>query len=159
MLAILRDLVDHKWYANACLLTAIGRHQPAAQDDELRKLLHHILLANKFWLALSMEQAFSIEKESSVPEFLAIITGNYRKTHATESEWIAHIRETDLDRTLETPYIPGGSFSIAEGVMQVCMHSHGHRAQCATRLRQLGGNPPATDFILWLKERRAPEWP
>lgn len=158
MLSMLRNLVDHKWYANSSLLTAIGQHQPAAHDEELRKLLHHILLANKFWLALSMEQAFSLEKESNVPESLAIIAGNYRETHATESKWIAQIQEADLARALQTPYISGASFSVAEGLMQVCMHSHGHRAQCATRLRLLGGKPPASDFILWLKERKAPEW-
>ena len=44
-------------------------------------------------------------------------------------------------------------------MMQVAMHSLGHRAQCATRLRALGGNPPNTDFILWLKERPAADWP
>jgi uncharacterized damage-inducible protein DinB len=38
------------------------------------------------------------------------------------------------------------------------MHSHGHRAQCATRLRLLGGTPPAMDFILWLKDRPVPDW-
>jgi uncharacterized damage-inducible protein DinB len=43
-------------------------------------------------------------------------------------------------------------------MMQVVMHSQGHRSQCATRLRQLGGTPPAMDFVLWLKERPEPEW-
>jgi uncharacterized damage-inducible protein DinB len=39
--------------------------------------------------------------------------------------------------------------------MQVCLHSHGHRAQAAKMLRRLGGEPPATDFILWLANRPA----
>jgi uncharacterized damage-inducible protein DinB len=32
------------------------------------------------------------------------------------------------------------------------MHSHYHRGQNATRLRELGGVPPGTDFIEWLRE-------
>jgi hypothetical protein len=47
---------------------------------------------------------------------------------------------------------------VAQAYMQVCMHSHGHRSQCATRLRALGGEPPVTDFIVWLNERPAPAW-
>lgn len=49
---MLRDLIHHKGYANASLLKAIRQHEPAAQDPELRKLLHHITLANRFWLRL-----------------------------------------------------------------------------------------------------------
>ena len=48
----------------------------------------------------------------------------------------------------------GGSASRA-----AVMHSYGHRAQCATRLRQLGGIPPQMDFVMWLKDRPAPDWP
>jgi len=59
---------------------------------------------------------------------------------------------------LETPFIAGSSFSISEALIQVCMHSHGHRAQCATGLGLLGGAPPAMDFILWLKEHPTPDW-
>jgi uncharacterized damage-inducible protein DinB len=45
---------------------------------------------------------------------------------------------------------------VAQAIVQVCMHSQGHRAQCAKMLRRLGGAPPMTDFILWLANRAAP---
>lgn len=159
MLAMLRDLIAHKGHANAALLNAILQHEKAARDDELRKLLHHILLANRFWFMLSLGRELALEKESQVPESLETITRQYRETHEQEFEWITRIQESDLARRLETPFIPGYTFSVAEGMMQVCLHSHGHRAQCATRLRLLGGTPPVTDFILWLKERPSPDWP
>ena len=39
------------------------------------------------------------------------------------------------------------------------MHSQHHRAQNATRLRELGGKPPTTDLIVWYwKGRPAPHW-
>jgi uncharacterized damage-inducible protein DinB len=158
MIDLLHDLIRHKAYANAALLKAIRRHEPAAQDPELRRLLHHIILADRFWLLLTLGHPFLQEEESPVPESLEAIAARYRETHTQELEWWSGLRESDLARTLETSFIPGHRYSIAQAAMQVCMHSHGHRAQCAARLRLLGGTPPAMDFVLWLKERPAPDW-
>jgi len=158
MIDLLHDLIRHKAYANAALLKAIRPHEPAAQAPELRKLLHHIILADRFWLLLTLGRPFLQEEESPVPESLEAIAARYRETHTQELEWWSGLRESDLARTLETSFIPGHQYSIAQAAMQVCMHSHGHRAQCATRLRLLGGTPPAMDFVLWLRERPAPDW-
>jgi uncharacterized damage-inducible protein DinB len=39
------------------------------------------------------------------------------------------------------------------------MHSAHHRAQIATILRQLGGEPKVSDFIVWIsKGRPSPCW-
>ena len=159
MIDLLRDLIRHKAYANAALLNAIQRHEPAAQDPELRDLLHHIILANRFWFSLILGRPFSRDEESRIPESLEAITTRYRETLGEELEWVSQLRESDLARMLETSSLPGQQYSIAQATMQVCMHSQGHRAQCATRLRLLGGTPPGMDFVLWLKDRPAPDWP
>ena len=65
----------------------------------------------------------------------------------------------DLERTLKSPLIPNGECSVAQAFMQLCLHSHGHRAQAAKLLRRHGGTPPASDFILWLTKRPGAEWP
>jgi len=154
----MQNLVRHKGYADASLLSAIRQNDRATQDNDLRELLHHIILANRFWLMQTLGRPFALEEERRVPESLEALVGRYRETHIEELEWISKLDETDLGRKLESPFIPAGSCSVAEGMMQVCMHSHGHRSQCATRLRLLGGTPPALDFILWLKERPAADW-
>jgi uncharacterized damage-inducible protein DinB len=158
MLAILKDLVRHKVHANAALLQAISEHEPVASDVELRTLLHHVILANRFWFSLMRGDPFDSKEESRMPDSLAAIAQLYRNTHTQELDWIAGIQNADLARTIETPFIPGQTFSIEQTLLQVCLHSHGHRAQCATRLRQLGGIPPSMDFILWLKDRPGPDW-
>ena len=158
MVNLLQDLVRHKAYANACVLRAIQQHETAARDQELLTLLHHIILANRFWFLLTVGSPFLHENESRVPESLAAIAAQYRETHCAELEWVSELRELDLDRILETSFIPGRSFSVGQVLIQICLHSHGHRAQCATRLRVLGGTPPAMDFVLWLEERPAPDW-
>lgn len=149
---MLRDLVHHKNYANAALLNAIAENQRASADPELRHLLHHIILANRFWLALFEGHAFDIDNESRAPESLEAIAMLYRETHEREIRWISGLHDPDLDRVVVTPFLPDRSFSLAQAMMQVCLHSHGHRAQSAAKLRALGGNPPPTDFITWLKE-------
>ena len=158
MLPMLKDLLLHKEYANASLIKAISQHEPAAQDPELRKLLHHIILANRYWLFLILERPFAVEEESQLPESLGAITALYRETHAQEGQWIARLHEDALARALETPFIPGLRCSVAQAIMQVCLHSQGHRAQCASRIRSSAGEPPTLDFILWLKERPAADW-
>jgi uncharacterized damage-inducible protein DinB len=156
---MLTDLVQHKWYANARFLAAMREHPEASIDQHLRELMHHVLLANRFWFCLSRDVPFSFETESRTPESLPALVAQFRDTHAEETGWLPKVSEQDLQRQLRTPYIPGRSFSIEQGIVQICMHSHGHRAQGAVRLRQLGATPPTLDFITWLKDRPGVEWP
>jgi uncharacterized damage-inducible protein DinB len=158
MIRMLKDLVRHKGYANAAMLKAIRQHGAAAQDAELRAALHHILLANRFWLSLILERPFDLEAESKIPGSLGDLTTTYRDTYRREIEWITGIGENDLERTVETTFMPGQRYSVAQGMMQVCLHTQGHRAQCATRLRLLGGTPPPMDFVIWLKDCPEPDW-
>lgn len=158
MLAMLQDLVQHKWHANAVLLSAVRQHPPAATDEDLRKTLHHIILANRFWFMLTLSQPFDVEKEAQVPVALEAIAAVYRETCTSELDWIGRARDADLERRLESPYFKGQTFSVAEGFLQICLHSHGHRAQCSTRLRALGLTPPNMDFIMWVRNRPAAQW-
>jgi uncharacterized damage-inducible protein DinB len=158
MLPLIRDLFGHQAYADASMLSAIGKHEPAAADRELRVLLHHILLAHRFWIHLGQGLPFSPDEEAEVPESLEPLVARYRDTHVLEQAWLERIDESGLARTLESPYLPGRRVSVSEALMQVCLHSQGHRSQCAARLRALGGAPPTLDFIVWLKDRPAPVW-
>ena len=130
MLAMLQDLVRHKNYANALLLNAIAEYEVAAADAELRGLLHHVILANRFWLFLLIDCPFDTNRESLVPESLRAVAALYRETQEKEIEWITGLRETELERRVVTPFLLDQSFSIPQALMQVCLHSYGHRAQC-----------------------------
>lgn len=46
---MMRDLIAHKEHANTILLTATRQHPHASRITELLELLHHILVANRFW--------------------------------------------------------------------------------------------------------------
>jgi uncharacterized damage-inducible protein DinB len=157
MLEMLRDLVAHKGHANAALLTAIQRNPTAASDPEVWELLHHILLANRFWLLTVLGFPFVHEEEARPsPSFDALVE-RYGRTQAQETAWLEAATEGDVVRILEDDLIPNGKCSVSHAFIQVCMHSHGHRAQCAKLLRRHGGVPPPTDFISWLTSRSAGE--
>ena len=158
MLEMLRDLVAHKGYADAAMLTAIRQNPTAASDPELWELLHHILLANRFWLLTVLGLPFVHEDEARrSPSFDALIQ-RYSGTQAQEAEWFEGATEADLARILEDARIPNGKCSVSQALMQVCLHSHGHRAQCAKLLRRHASVPPPMDFILWLTSHPTAEW-
>ncbi len=157
--ANMEDLVRHKWHANAAVLGAVCRHGDARRDEELRVLLHHILIANRFWLFLTLGKEFDREKEARVPESLDPLIASFMETEAIEMEWLPRCSEAELSRELVTPRLPGQAFTVEQAFTQVVMHSHGHRAQLAKRLRTLGGTVPPTDFIQWVRDRPLPEWP
>lgn len=158
MTSTLHDLVQHKWYANARFLKAMREREETARDQQLRELMHHVLVANRFWLCLSRDVPFDLERERIDPESLDSLIAQFRETHTEEADWLAKAAESDLAKQVQTPYIPGRTFSVEQGILQICLHSHGHRAQASLRLRQLGAKPPTLDFIVWLKDRRAVEW-
>ncbi len=157
--ATIEDLLRHKWHANAGYLVAVNEHLAARQDEAVLKALHHILISNRFWLFLILGREFDREREAQVPDALDRLVARYRETGALEQEWLARCDDAELHRQLITPWLPGQIFTVEQVLMQVCLHSHGHRAQLAGKLRDLGGTPPQTDFALWLKERPGPEWP
>ncbi|HET9372873.1 MAG TPA: DinB family protein [Vicinamibacterales bacterium] len=158
MLDMLRDLVAHKGFANAALLQAIRQNDAARSDPELRDLLDHILLANRFWLLTVLGMPFVHEVEALPSPSFDDLIERYGRTQTDETKWLENAAESDLDRTLENALIPSGRCSVSQALVQVCLHSHGHRAQCAKLLRRHGTQPPPTDFILWLTDRPAAAW-
>jgi len=156
MLAMLRDLIGHKGHANTALLKAIRENAAARAEPEVWELLHHILIANRFWLLTVRGLPFTFEDESRPSASFDELMQRYGSIQEQELSWLDTATESDLSRILESPLIPGGRCSVSHALMQVCLHAHGHRAQCAKLLRRHGGVPPPTDFILWVTSRPMP---
>ena len=158
MLEMLRDLIAHKGHANAALLTTIRQTPAAASDTELLELLHHIVLADRFWLLTVLGLPFVYREEAHPPSSFDALMHRYQSVQAQEDAWLETATDDDLARMLQDPLIPSGRCSVSQALVQVCMHSHGHRAQCAKLLRRHGGVAPQSDFILWLTNRPRAVW-
>lgn len=155
MLTFIDQLIRHKWWANSNLLRSIEQYQPASEDAELRKLLHHILVANRYWLLLTLGQTFIDADEKRIPESHAALTEQFAGAEELEMNWLSKLKSADLDRALQPRALPDITVSVAEAAIQVALHSQGHRSQCAIRLRTLGGVPAPMDFVLWVRDRKA----
>lgn len=158
MATMIQDLLLYQAHADACLLMAVRAHPAASRDEELRTLLHHVLEAHRFWTHLCRAVPFAEEAESVVAKTLDDLIDQYRATQEQESAWVGQLDEGALSEVVESHYFPGRRIPVSEALLQVCMHSQGHRAQCAARLRALGGEPPQTDYILWSAARPTPNW-
>jgi uncharacterized damage-inducible protein DinB len=154
MLPLISQLIRHKWWANHNLLRSIKNCAPAAEDAELRKLLHHVLVANRYWLLLTLSQPFIDEQEKLIPNSHAVLTEQFRQTEQLELDWLSRASTKELDRQVQPRALPGTTISVAGAMIQVALHSQGHRSQCATRLRALGGTPAPMDFVLWASEQK-----
>ena len=157
MLSMLRDLFNHQAWADAAILAAVRSHPAAAEDEALRKTLHHIAVTQRAFLSLFLERPFDPKTEFRIPTELKDIEALFREAHRDETAYVGKLEEAGLSRVLDLPWI-GSRASTGEALMQVVMHSQSHRGQCATRLRAIGGNPPMTDFIVWIKDRPVPVW-
>ncbi|MGA9362745.1 MAG: DinB family protein [Bacteroidota bacterium] len=81
--------------------------------------------------------------------------------HKEASDFLRHASTTELERIVMIPWFkdPAISITVAQALTQAAMHSQYHRGQNASRLRELGGAPPLTDFIAWYwKGRPEPRW-
>jgi uncharacterized damage-inducible protein DinB len=159
MLEMIRLLFQHQAWADAAVFKAMHAHENAVEDEKLRAALHHIVLVQRFFLALFLKRPFDIPKEQQAPGALADLERLFREAQMEELAYVQKLGETELARIVDMPWIEGSRLTLAQALMQVIMHSQSHRGQCLSRLRAIGGQPPTLDFILWLKDRPAPNWP
>ena len=159
MIEMLRDLVLHKGYANAAILAAVAQSPATSGDAEIAGLLHHVLVANRFWASSIAGQPFDAGEALASSRAWPSLVDGFRTVQAIEETWLGRASDADVARYVEGPLVPGGRCTVAQAITQVCLHSLGHRAQCAKRLRQHGVSVPMTDYIMWLVERPEARWP
>jgi uncharacterized damage-inducible protein DinB len=149
----LRDLVDHQFWADTELWNAIGAHGPARDDKAIRDRLHHIHQVQRFFMRAVGDRAVqpALTRPDDFPGF-GELRDYAREAHDAVRRSLASLTDARLAQAVAIPWIkdPPLSITVAEAIMQMTLHSHYHRGQNATRLRELGGAPPVTDFIVWL---------
>ena len=158
---MIHSLVRHQAWADAAVLQAARTHAGAKNDERIRWILHHMVLVQQAFLSVFLERPLDMQKfqkeMQKIPEFHDI-ERRFQASHAEELAFVSALTEAELGRPIDVPWIPNLRLTLEEGLMQVVMHSQGHRAQCLSRLREIGGTPPTLDFILWIKDRPGPVW-
>jgi len=154
MPSYLDELYAHQEWADAEHWRALEAHAPALGDRAIRERLHHIHLVQSgfLWVVGPRTSQFAITKAEDYPN-MADLEAFARKYHAEMAAMLGGMDETRLAETIEVPWFrPPLKISVRHALTQAATHSHYHRGQNATRLRELGSVPPGTDFIEWLRQ-------
>ena len=159
---LLRDFYGHQAWADAEHRRAIGM-QPAARDDHaIRQRLHHIAIVQRrfLWIVGDRKEPFAFTKAEDFASFEAM--AEYaRDYHAQVAAFLSTVTDARLEESIGVPRFndPPLTLQVTEALTHCAMHSHYHRGQNATRLRELGGEPPTTDLIVWYwKGRPSASW-
>jgi len=158
--ATLSELWGHQAWADAEHWRALEARAGALDDPSIRERLHHVQLTELAFLCIA--QGFPIVPTRLTDySSMSALKHEARRTHEEAAAFLETTGRARLQERVAIPWFrdPPITISVAEALWQAAMHSHHHRAQNATRLRELGGEPPLTDIIVWWwKGRPAPHW-
>ena len=153
---MLNDLFRHMEWADAQVLRAA---LAAPGDGFVRERLVHIHTVQRSFLDVwrgGTDETPEIADFQALREFA-------RETNAAIQAFLNS--GPDLDRKppivwRERSGAPAAHpATVRDMMLQVVTHSSYHRGQVNTRLREIGGTPPLTDFVVWVwKGKPGAEW-
>lgn len=153
MSSYLDELYAHQEWADAEHWRAFEGHPAALEDKAIRERLLHIHLVQQFflWVVGPQTSQFAVKK---LEDFATMteLKDYARQYHAAVGKLLRSFTAEQMEELVEPPWFnPPLKLSRRHALTQAALHSHYHRGQNATRLRELGGAPPMTDFIIWLR--------
>jgi uncharacterized damage-inducible protein DinB len=167
-LQTLAELFRHMEWADATVWGAVLARPEAAADSALRERLYHIHMVQRAFLQVWRGETFQPRPPNSFPDPATLLAWA-RSGYGEVNEYISDLGRMDLERPVVMPWIEmfearmGRKADVPtfqETLLQVAMHSTYHRGQVNTRLRELGGEPPLTDYIAWIwRGKPQPDWP
>jgi uncharacterized damage-inducible protein DinB len=152
----LRDLYAHQAWADAEHWNAIGAYPAAREDAAVRQRLHHIHFVQHafLWTVGARDRPFAVTKPDDFGSFDQL--REYAREYHVQLPVLRDLTDARLAEPVSIVWFkdPPLTITVAEALTQCVMHSQHHRGQNAVRLRELGGEPPATDLIYWMWKGR-----
>ena len=162
------SLVEHMEWADARIWSAIRALSPErAAASDLRERLFHLHLVQQLYLSMWRDAPVRTLPELADYPDLEAVRRWARPFYSEARAVIEGADERRLQEAIVVPFServaqPGRPIThatFAETVVQVVLHTTHHRGQLATRARELGGDPPTVDLVLWiLTGRPHAEW-
>ena len=149
---LLQDMARHQAWADAEHWNVLRANAAALEDAEIRKRLNHMAAAQAMLTTLARGEAPPAQRAPDRESPDEIASAMEQARQGLE----AAIASLDLEKMIPLPRGPQGPFEAPAGVLllQAITHSQHHRAQNASRMRELGVTPPMTDFIVWYAKGR-----
>lgn len=152
------QLIDHAEWADALVWRAV-REVPSAAEPHprIRFLLHHVHLVQNLYLQIWRGDELTISEAASFPDLGSIQVWG-RTFYPAARNYLRSCTPEALELSVTFPWADSlaeqfGTVhpaTVSESVLQVSLHSTHHRGQLSTLLRELGGEPPTSDFITWI---------
>ena len=151
-------LLNHLQWADAEVWKKNLTFDAAENDERIKKLLYHLHQVQYafyfLWNDLPMEipkpdeftdlksiAKWGFDYQQKLNEFLSSAKAN-EKNKIVQIPWSVF-----MERKTKQKVVPA---TLEETMLQVASHSTYHRGQINTRFRELGGDPPSVDFIVWV---------
>jgi len=145
---LLKDLARYQRWADE-EHWKVFHHNPALMnDEEIRKRLNHMIMGSGALCGVARGEGPPQPGTFKEHDSADAIENAMRQAADILDEALA---SSDLEKIIAVPRGPKGPFNASAGalLLQVLLHSQQHRAQNASRMRELGVNPPMTDYIFW----------
>jgi len=165
-LTIIQELVQHMEWADSVVFSAILGNPELEHDESLLRPRSAIHLAQKVYFDVWRDIPINPQETDvlSASELLKFA----KSIHQDIQRFQSSLSPDDLDQVTHLPWAQQVSAnlgfemdnpSLGQTLLQVSAHSSYHRGQVCARLRELGFNPPMTDFIAWVwAHKPSPTW-
>jgi uncharacterized damage-inducible protein DinB len=162
----LQQLVRHMEWADAVVWGTLLGEPQARADTQIRECIHHTHQVQWAYLQIWRGEQLSIPDLGEFQDLVAVYEW-CRTYYLQATEFLATLEPAALERTIDFPwakelvkqYGEARRATLAECLLQITSHSTYHRGQVNRRLRELGAEPPLTDFVAWIwMGQPAPEW-
>lgn len=156
-----RTILSYSDWANEQLHRAAGGLADDKLDQpfdmgvgSLRKTLIHIFAGESVWLQRwqgKVEVPWPNEEEKLS---VATITERSKATSRQREDFVKTISDAQLAKQVTYRDSKGSLFTATLGdmMLQMCLHSHYHRAQAVNMLRRLGAKPPELDYMMSVRK-------
>jgi uncharacterized damage-inducible protein DinB len=157
----LQHLLAYNAWANRRLLDAVAAltgeewsRDLGSSFPSVQSTMAHLVGVEWIWL-----ERWQGNSPSSTPEWMDSPSPERLRTvwEDVEARRSEMLQAEDFQRTVSYRLFSGltGSQTIENTVLHLVNHSTYHRGQLATMLRQLGKQPPPTDFLVYVQQSKS----
>jgi uncharacterized damage-inducible protein DinB len=156
----LRSLYTYNAWANARFFEAVAGLDPGRRAapvvssfPSVLATLGHIVGAEWIWLSRWQGTSPAASPDWLESPTLEALRARLSRVESERAGFLSGLAEADLQRPVAYRTLDGTAHStrLLDLLLHLVNHSTYHRGQLTTLLRQAGGAPPATDYVVYTR--------